>query len=306
MGLLHKLFSIGNPSKSWREDPAATLVFDLNQNCLNGVQIGEPLDHCSFLGPGKATIAGALNYPHKGLEVDFKDDQVECFVFFFGHTDEARRGQFAGNFAYQSRTFKLSSACSEDSFRSHYPEPWWRNEDGDEVILFYEWGRIEWQVEFGSDRRLKCVIVTSDLVMADASQRANYGVTKPWPPEGWSGKMKSRARNLAQAKQAYSSTTKSWEHLLPWRRLRWFLLMLAACAASTTTLAIRLQDAKAILIFIFGSVIACALYNGACTGRWYTKGGCLVERNEQPIRFWVNFGVWAIAYLAIVLSGFLL
>ncbi len=61
-----------------------------------------------------------------------------------------------------------------------FGSPYWRDQDEDEVILFYEFGEYEWQIEMSLKDRLS-VFVIAPPILADPQQRAAYSVTKPWP-----------------------------------------------------------------------------------------------------------------------------
>ena len=60
--------------------------------------------------------------------------------------------------------------------------PYWRDEDADELILFYEFPNLEWQIEFSLDGSFNRVNVTCNPLLADETQRKAYRVDKPWPP----------------------------------------------------------------------------------------------------------------------------
>lgn len=74
-------------------------------------------------------------------------------------------------------------AAPEDVIQ-RFGEPYWRDEDGGEVILFYEYqdGEVELQFEFSNPTEISVITLARPGVLADAKQRAAYGVTKPWPP----------------------------------------------------------------------------------------------------------------------------
>jgi len=71
---------------------------------------------------------------------------------------------------------------SPESLARVYGEPFWRDCDDEEVILFYEFIGLEWQVEFSLSGNLRCITVTSEPIMASEDQRLAYGVSAVWPP----------------------------------------------------------------------------------------------------------------------------
>jgi hypothetical protein len=183
MSLLDSLLNRWNPTRSWVADPAVSLVLDLDTNRLSGVGIGDRFDKLSFLGPGKGKRSEPTQYVDKGLQIDVDANElIESFVIFFGHAQEASRGQYPGVFQYRGKTIQLDSSVSEESVRQLLEEPYWRDQDDEETILFYEPAGCEWQIEFASDGGLKCFGIVSPPLLADIEQRTSYDVTKPWPP----------------------------------------------------------------------------------------------------------------------------
>jgi hypothetical protein len=102
-------------------------------------------------------------------------------MIYFGHSAEAVYGAFDGAVHYRGTPLEISASVTEPWFREHLGEPYWRDADEEEVILFYEHGQREWQIELAADGRLKCWVIAEPL-LASAEQRRAYGVTKEWPP----------------------------------------------------------------------------------------------------------------------------
>ena len=174
-----------NPTRAWRADRSRQLVVDLDHFCLSGVGIGDSVEGLSFLGRGVHGSYG-LAFPARGLLIFAEGDRITEIVVYFGHADERRLGSFDGTFLHRGMPLVLSTADTEESVISHFGEPFWRDQDENETILFYERDfeheTGEWQAEFGLDGHLKCLGIGWSLFAA-AEQRAAYGVTKDWPPE---------------------------------------------------------------------------------------------------------------------------
>jgi hypothetical protein len=179
MGFVQSLFGQPNPTRRWQFDPSVPLVLDLDQHTLSGVGIGAPLERLSFLGKGIAR--GSIDFPALGLAVSEADGRIHELIVYFGHPAEPDGGKFAGIVRHRGQTLELSAAATEPWLRARLGEPYWRDEDSQEAILFYEHGRHEWQVEFADDGRLKCLVICQPL-LADEEQRRAFGVTKAWPP----------------------------------------------------------------------------------------------------------------------------
>lgn len=180
VSLVRALFSWRNPTRSWIADRARPLVLDLDAHCFNGVAIGDSLQRLSFLGIATPRL-GMLRYPDDGIALAADDGCLAELQIFFGHPAESRAGKFAGELRFRGERLPLSCASNEQQLTAHFGEPYWHDADLGETILFYELGPVEWQVELGSDGRLKCFVLSRPL-LADPAQRASYGVNKPWPP----------------------------------------------------------------------------------------------------------------------------
>ena len=68
--------------------------------------------------------------------------------------------------------------------QSIFGQPYWVDQDLDEVILFYEYqdGDVELQFEFPGRVHLGFITLSAHGVLSNAEQRKAYKVTKPWPP----------------------------------------------------------------------------------------------------------------------------
>ena len=168
-----------NPTRSSREDLTKSLVLDLDTHQFCGVRIGESTQPLSFLGPA-SRWSGSLEYPQRGLMI--RDEfSLGKMCFFFGHAAEPRGGTYCGDIRYRGTLLPLSSSITEGDAITLFGQPYWRDADHDETILFYEFSGCEWQVEFATDGRLKCLWIGTPL-LADSQQREAYGVTRSWPP----------------------------------------------------------------------------------------------------------------------------
>ncbi len=169
-----------NPTRAWIESGDPALLLDLDQQRFCGVAIGEPIARLSFLGPA-SRWSHALEFPGHGLALG-GEERIEQVSLFFGHADEPEQGRYRGGIVHRGASAALSCNDDEPRLAALFGEPFWRDADADETILFYEFGVVEWQIELGSDGRLKCLSLSRPL-LADPAQRAAYGVSRPWPPE---------------------------------------------------------------------------------------------------------------------------
>ena len=176
---LQSLCKSSNPTQAWKEDLSVDLVVDLDRHRLCGRGIGDWLAGLACLGP--ATMSGSmLSFPGKGISVGFRAGVITSFAAYVAVSPEEGMGQFTGWFTYRDRRLALSEETTESKLVATFGPPYWRDQDEDEVILFYEFREYEWQVEMSLKDRLK-VFVISEPILADQKQRAAYGVSKPWP-----------------------------------------------------------------------------------------------------------------------------
>ena len=172
-----------NRTSQWRQDPSVDLKLDLQgprlaERCF----LDQPLATLSFLGRGEHRAASwEYVFRQHGLTLRYDDHEriVELMVFF-GHADEPKQGQATFPVVYHGKQIQLAGA-TQGEIHAALGEPYWYDQDSDEILLFYEFRNVEYQLEFGRDGRLKCLVVGRPM-LADALQRSHYGVTKPWPP----------------------------------------------------------------------------------------------------------------------------
>jgi len=184
--MLRRLRPPADGTKNWREDPYADLLADLDRFTLSGVALGDEIEGLSFLGP---SATGAFDYPHKGLRFDVDDTRLEGFMLALregvelgpGTSGATRTQAFAGRIRIRKRDFLPHELNTEKDFRSTWGDPYWRDEDEDEILLFYEFPVCEVQVELSLEGNAQILIVATPPLLSDPDQRARYGVTKPWP-----------------------------------------------------------------------------------------------------------------------------
>lgn len=103
-----------------------------------------------------------------------------------GSSDSSRVHPFIGQIRMAGRDLRPGDLGKEWDF-SVWGEPYWRDEDDQEVLLFFEFPDGEIQVELGEEGRPLVLYVCAEPLMADSEQRESYGVTRDWPPSGIGG-----------------------------------------------------------------------------------------------------------------------
>lgn len=185
MGIIDRLFYGSDPSRDWVADPLVPLEFDFSLHALCGVRIGNPFLSLTILGPAedrKAAGKGLLRYFSRGVEVEVGEGRVRSIrLVWEDEFDEGFR-PYPGACRFGAEPVPLSAATREEEIVACFGPPFWRDEDEDEIILFYEFSHIEWEIEFRPGGTLKSILVLTPPLLAGEEQRKAYGVTKPWPP----------------------------------------------------------------------------------------------------------------------------
>ncbi len=185
MGFLDLFRRKPDPTATWRAEPGLRLEFDFSSQALCGVRIGESLERLARLGPAEDKRAGGRGrycYYSKGLEIGAAAGLADSFLLVWDSPAEPRYRPFAGTCMYRGRDLGLSARTSEADIRQCFGEPYWRDQDEDEILLFYEFRSVEWMIELSPHRTLRAVQIVTPPLLADEGQRAAYKVTKPWPP----------------------------------------------------------------------------------------------------------------------------
>ncbi|WP_152004399.1 hypothetical protein [Desulfoluna spongiiphila] len=89
---------------------------------------------------------------------------------------------FNGKFFVNGTDLPIGIDSCEKDIIKLFGVPYWRDEDENEVILFYEDGHIELQFEFPKKATLAFITMMKSPILEDPEHRKSYKVTKPWPP----------------------------------------------------------------------------------------------------------------------------
>lgn len=182
---MFSFFGPPDPTRTWLRSPDLQLECDLASATLNGVKPGSPLEAVSFLGPVEDRSGlknGWCNYPSLGLCIVFLDDSTIQQFEIIRQVKSRRERLFPVTVRHGDLILDLDS-LNEPAFVERFGTPYWRDLDDQEILLFYEFPQLEWQVEFELNGSFKGTSVTADPLLAQADQRNAYGVTKSWPPE---------------------------------------------------------------------------------------------------------------------------
>jgi len=189
MGLLDKFRAKTNPAGVWQAEPAAgsDIEFDFDTHSLCGIKLGDSVALLWKLGPPEdqaQSRQGAFAYYSKGFQAESKNGVIVCFTLFWNKAQHRPFAEYAGVCRHRGRVLPLRAGSSEPVIRQMFGEPYWRDEDRDELLLFYEFKNLEWQFEISRREGLTAILVLAPPLMAERKQREAYKVTKPWPPAG--------------------------------------------------------------------------------------------------------------------------
>lgn len=184
MNFLKKIFSKNDITEKWVAEDNLKIKINLSNNSLCNAKIGKPIEWLSKLGPcedKKAFENGLLHYPSKGLKIGFQGDLITDYTIIFDESLEEGFKAFNGNFIYNDEEILLNNKTTQTDILNLFGEPYWKDTDDYETILFYEFKDIEWEIELSLDHKLKAILIVSPPLLSDESQRKAYKVTKPWP-----------------------------------------------------------------------------------------------------------------------------
>jgi hypothetical protein len=135
------------------------------------------------MGPAEDKAAAeteVYRWSSRGVEVTADGGFVTAIRIIWVESEGFR--PFPGRCALNGNEIELSNRSSESFVTDLVGVPYWRDEDAEEIILFYEFNGIEWQVELNKQAYLTQWVIVSPPLMADAQQRRAYRVTRAWPP----------------------------------------------------------------------------------------------------------------------------
>lgn len=152
------------------------LDIDLGLFSCGHTKIGarpDPRDPFADVSQKRETI----NDPFSGLEIGVKSGVLDYVFITLAQSDS--------HFFRSGSPLQLSTRTTISDVQSIFGEPYWMDEDSDEVILFYEYenGALELQFEFPGKAHLGSITLAVHGVLSKAEQRNAYKVTKPWPPK---------------------------------------------------------------------------------------------------------------------------
>ena len=183
MGLLDTLAGNKDATRDWAAEPGLQLVLDLDRAALIGVPLGAKYEDLFRLGPAEdpeAAKTGELRYLSRGVAATVIKGKIASYFVVFSQGYEGFDA-YPGEARIGGKSVLLSALTTEAALLDRFGEPYWRDEDDDETLLFYERGEVEWQIEIDENSQLRCLTLLTPPSLADPARREAYGVTAPWP-----------------------------------------------------------------------------------------------------------------------------
>jgi len=146
---------------------------DLATYRCGGMTIGAPLPADNVFFPD-ASCEATITDAKQGFEIGAADGALD-YVFL-------DLTLFPGIITRNETPLPYLRFWDERRVTSELGQPYWRDEDGDEVLLFYEDGQIELQIEFPEKSTPRFITLMRNPILSDATQRNAYHCDKPWPP----------------------------------------------------------------------------------------------------------------------------
>ena len=176
MGIISRLLSLITGNQVKHDFPSqfyADLTIDLTEFQCGNSSLGGYLSDADFFATSLDS-RGMFSAEEYGIDLWTKEDVLTTVTLNLEH--------FPGGFIRVGQGLQLDTETTIDEILALFGEPYWRDNDDDEIILFYEENGHEIQIEFPDRRRLGFITITSRPILADPKQCEAYGVTKPWPP----------------------------------------------------------------------------------------------------------------------------
>ena len=185
MGLIRTLLGYSDPARKWQAVNGLPLRFVFDDHSLGGVKLGAAWYSLSVFGPPEMRRhdeQDSLVYLSKGFSADLVNSKVNSFSLVWNDYLGQGFKPFQGDLSYHGKVFSLGVESTESELVDVLGEPFWRDADEDEIILFYEQCGTEWQIELDAKGKLKTLLILAHPLLASEEQREAYKVDKPWPP----------------------------------------------------------------------------------------------------------------------------
>ncbi|MBN1619319.1 hypothetical protein JW890_01210 [candidate division WOR-3 bacterium] len=172
------------PGFDWGERTSVRRKLDLGYTKLSGVGLYEDWLLLKKFGmPENPSNARSMKFSYysSGFEFDVENGKITD-IFVTWKDFYSPFSAFSGETLDKGKPTGINPKTKEDDFINIFPDVYWRDEDDDEIILFYEFKDFEWQVEFDKSREIKAFIAGGKpTLLSDPEVRKMYKITKDFP-----------------------------------------------------------------------------------------------------------------------------
>jgi len=160
---LSRLLGRPNPTQGWVRDRSRALKLDLDRDCLSDVRLGSPFAHLAFLGPARRSRSDAelWEFPSLGVAAEVDDDRIVAFYVVPIPDEYFEFEPYNGAVAIRGRPVPIAELAGEQDVVRAFGAPANRDADPEEIVLFYEKGTVERQIELTPEGRIKTIAIFS-------------------------------------------------------------------------------------------------------------------------------------------------
>lgn len=164
MGLLTTNSGRNDPTTNWATEPGLVVEVDLEPASLMGVKLGEPVEKLFRLGPVEdrdSAQVGELRYFSRGVMVEVEKGKLDAIFVVFAEGFEGYSA-FRGVVKFEGDAIDVSAATDLQAIQEMFGEPENRDDDDDEIVLYFREEGAAWEFEFSPLGLLRCLTVKRD------------------------------------------------------------------------------------------------------------------------------------------------
>jgi len=163
LGLLQRLFGSPNPTRGWTRDPSRALELNLDSDSLSGVRLGDSFDHLGFLGPARRSTSDPelWEFVLPGVLAEASDGRIES-LFVVPIPDEHFGVEpYTGTVTKGGQRVPIAQLEGVQEVVRAFGAPARQDADDEEMILFYDAGGVQRQIELTPQGRIKTIAIFS-------------------------------------------------------------------------------------------------------------------------------------------------
>lgn len=157
-----------DPTKNFPLVGRFPLEWDSSRGALNGVPLGASVHECGVFGPatrftGKLKEFSSLDYAQSGLTIFLDKGIVDTFIFIVNVADDYSEISFTGcEPVLKKEGLKISKTTSEVELENLFGKPDIRNEDEEEICVYYSKDGYCFEFDLFPDGKVSCLSIYVD------------------------------------------------------------------------------------------------------------------------------------------------